>query len=129
MAEDTILIGGLEAGSIVGVHAWEQRAPRPLLLDIELGIDLRAAAASDRLRDAVNYRAVADEALELCRSRSFHLVETLAETLARRLFERFPITSLKLSVGKPGAVPEARTVAVRIERRREDYAACGSGGG
>ncbi len=41
------------------------------------------------------------------------------------LFERFPITTLRISIGKPGAVEAAKTVGVRIERRREDYAACG----
>ncbi len=124
-ATDWILIEQLEIGMIIGVHAWEQRAPRPLLLDLELGIDIRAAAASDRLRDAINYREVADQILELGRTRRFQLLETLAETIARQLFEHFPITALKLRIGKPGAVTEAKTVGVRIERRREDYAVCG----
>jgi len=125
MTTDFILIEQLEIGMVIGVHAWEQRAPRPLVLDLELGVDIRTAAASDRLRDAVNYRAVADEILELGRSRRFQLIETLAETIARLLFDRFPITSLKLTIGKPGAVTEAKMVGVRIERRREDYAVCG----
>ncbi|MDB5987536.1 MAG: folB [Nevskia sp.] len=124
-ATDFILIEQLEIGMIIGVHAWEKRAPRPLVLDLELGIDIHSAAASDKLRDAVNYRAVADEILELGRSRSFQLIETLAETIARLLFERFPITALKMTIYKPGAVPEAKTVGVRIERLREDYAVCG----
>lgn len=125
MALDWILIEQLEVHSIVGVHAWEQRKPRPILLDLELGADLRQAAASDQLRDAINYRAVADEVIRLAQAREYHLIETLAETLARRLFERFPILGLRLAVYKPGAVQQARTVAVRIERRREDYALCG----
>jgi len=122
---DRVLIQQLEVATIIGVHAWELRAPRPLVVDVELGLDIRPAAASDHLRDAVDYKSVADEILAVAHARRFQLIETLAETVARRLFERFPIHSLGLTIGKPGAVPEARTVAVRIERRREDYAVCG----
>jgi dihydroneopterin aldolase len=127
-AYDQILITGLQARAIIGVHAWEQHRPRPLLIDLELGIDARAAAASDRLRDAVDYKAVADEVVAHAAAREFHLIETLAESLARLLFERHPVLSLTLTIHKPGAVPEARGVAVRIERRREDYAVCGRAG-
>lgn len=95
-----------------------------MLLDIELGCDIRRAAASDEIGDAVDYKAVSDAIVELTTGQQFKLLETLAEAAARLLFERFPpIQSLALVIGKPGAVPEARTVGVRIERRRADYAA------
>ncbi len=125
MLIDTVFINQLRIETIIGVHAWEQHAPRPLLLDIELGMDSRAAAASDLIGDAVDYKAVADAINELTAARQFKLLETLAEAAAQRLFERFPIQTLRLAIGKPGAVPEALTVGVRIERRREDYAVCG----
>jgi dihydroneopterin aldolase len=127
-AYDQILISGLQARAIIGVHAWEQHQPRPLLIDVELGMDARAAAATDRLRDAVDYKAVSDEIIAFAASREFRLIETLAESLARLLFERHPIHSLRMTIHKPGAVPEARGVAVRIDRRREDYAVCGRAG-
>ena len=122
---DHILISGLQARAIIGVHAWELHQPRPLLIDVELGVDARAAAATDRLRDAVDYKAVSDDIIAFAASKEFRLIETLAETLARLLFERHPILSLRLTIGKPGAVPEARGVGIRIDRRREDYAVCG----
>lgn len=125
MPLDTVFISALEIHTIIGVHAWEQQAPRPLLLDLDLGVDIRPAAASDHIRDAVDYKAVSDAIIALAGARQFQLLETLAETIARLLFERFAIETLRLSIGKPGAVTEARTVGVRIERRREDYAACG----
>lgn len=125
MSLDTVFIEALYIETIIGIHAFEQNAPRPLILDLEMGVDIREAAASDRIRDAVDYSAVADEIIKLAASRRFQLIETLAETIARKVFERFPITTLRLSIGKPGAIDTAKTVGVRIERRREDYAACG----
>ncbi|MDH4458582.1 MAG: dihydroneopterin aldolase [Nevskia sp.] len=125
MSLDTVFITALHVETVIGVHAFEQIEPRPLILDLEMGFDIREAAASDRIRDAVDYSAVADAIIQLAAGRRFQLIETLAETIARMVFERFPITTLRLSIGKPGAIDTAKTVGVRIDRRREDYAACG----
>lgn len=122
---DKIFMQGVEVTTIIGVHAWEQHQPRPLLLDLELGMDLRPAAVSDQVRDTVDYQAVTDALIALTRERRFQLLETLAETLARQLFERFPIATLRLTIAKPDAVAAAKRVGVEIERRREDYAVCG----
>jgi dihydroneopterin aldolase len=122
---DTILIEGLAVETIIGIHSWEQQMPRPLRFDLELGFDIREAAASDQIRDAVDYHAVTQALIALTTARQFRLIESLAEASARMLFGQFPISTLRMTIGKPGAVPEAKTVAVRIERRREDYVGCG----
>lgn len=122
---DTVFITALQIDTVIGVHAHEQLAPRPLILDLELGVDIRDAAASDQLRDALDYAAVSDRLATLGRERRFQLIETFAETAARLLFAQYPIATLRLVVGKPGAVAAARTVGVRIDRVRADYVACG----
>jgi len=122
---DKIFIRGLEVQTTIGIHGWEQQAPRPLLLDLELGTETREAAASDHIRDAIDYAAVAETALRFGRETRVQLLETFAERLARRLFESFSIQSLRLTVHKPGAVAGLQAVGIEIERRREDYAVCG----
>lgn len=122
---DKIFIRGLRIETIVGVHDWERTLERPLVFDLELGLDTREAASSDRLRDAVDYSAVSDTVREIAISLKPQLVETLAEKIARTLFDRFPILSLRLVVDKPGALPNVKGVGVEIDRRREDYAVCG----
>ncbi len=74
MLIDTIFITQLQIDTIIGIHAWEQQAPRPLLLDLELGTDIRPAAASDHIRDAVDYKAVADAIIALTQKRQFKLL-------------------------------------------------------
>ena len=125
---DKVFIRELEIQTHIGVHAWEHYIRRPLVLDLDLGVDIREAAASDHIRDAVDYKAVCDALVQLVHERKFQLLETFAEAAARRLFEQFPLMSLRLFISKPGAVPGARTVGVEIERRREDYAVCGRAG-
>jgi 7,8-dihydroneopterin aldolase/epimerase/oxygenase len=122
---DRVLIRGLEVQAVIGVHGWERLAPRPLRLDLDLGTDIRAAAASDHLRDAVDYHAVCEAITAFARETQPQLLEAFAERLARLLFERYPLLSLRLTLHKPGAVPGTQSVGVEIERRREDYAVCG----
>jgi dihydroneopterin aldolase len=122
---DTIQIVGLQLKTILGVHAWEQQVSRPIVVDLDLDVDARIAAASDHLRDAVDYKAVCDDIAALVNEQPFRLIETLAEAIARRIMSRFPVLGLRVRVAKPGAIPAAGGVAVRIERRREDYAVCG----
>lgn len=122
---DKIFIRGLEVQTTIGIHAWEQAAPRPLLLDLDIGAETRDAAASDHIRDAVDYHAVAETCIQFARETRVQLLETFGERLARRLFESYAFLSLRLAVHKPGAVGGAQSVGIEIERRREDYAVCG----
>ena len=51
---------GLRALGVHGVLPEEQVRPQPFEVDVELIVDLAAAAASDRLDDTVDYGAVAE---------------------------------------------------------------------
>ena len=123
---DKIFLRGLRIQTIIGVHHWERTLERPLVFDLELGVDTRAAASSDHVRDAVDYAAVGDTVRELATTLKPQLLETLAEHIARALFDRFPIQTLNLGIDKPGAIGHVGGVGVLIERRREDFATCGN---
>jgi len=120
---DAILIGSLAVKAVIGVYGWEQQVPRPLLLDLELHLDLRPAGRSDALADTVDYQAVADLASAIATEQRYALIEHFADVLARRLLAAFSIQQLRLTVHKPGAVAAARTLSVRIERSPDDYSA------
>ena len=122
---DHVFIEGLEARTVIGVYAHEKLSERPLLLDLDLGVDLRMAAASDKVRDAVDYQGVRDTVVAFVAQERVDLLETLAERLARHLFAEFPIDTLRIRIDKPGAVSGVNAVGVQIERQRGDYAVCG----
>ena len=79
---DMIFIRDLHIETLIGVHSWERQARRNLLLDLELGTDIRAAAASDQLADTLDYQAVAERIAAFAIASEFQLVETLAERIA-----------------------------------------------
>ncbi len=122
---DKVYIRGLKVECIIGVYGWERQLPRPLLFDLDLSADLREAAASDQVRDAIDYAAVSTLVTKVAQERQSALLETLGETIARAIFDQFPVQSLRLNIAKPGAVPETKSVGIEIDRRREDYAICG----
>lgn len=123
---DKIFIRGLKVETIIGIYDWERTLQRPLIFDLELGFDTREAASSDRMRDSIDYAAVGQTVRDIALSLKPQLLETLAEKIARALFDRFPILTVRLSIDKPGAIPDVRGIGVEIDRRREDYAVCGA---
>lgn len=115
---DLIFIHELRLETIIGVHPHERLARQTLMLDLELGADLRPAAATDRLNDTLDYQAVARRIGELASISHVQLVETLAERIAELLLGEFAVPWLRLTLRKPGALPEAREAGVCIERGR-----------
>jgi len=113
---DRVFIRALELETVIGVWAWERSVPQPVVLDLELAVDVRAAAASDAIDDTVSYHSVAERVKALVEASQFRLVETLAERIAELLLAEFPVPWLALTVTKPAAVRGAREVGVRIER-------------
>ncbi len=115
---DLIFIHELRLETMIGVHPHERLARQTLILDLELGADLRPAAATDWLNDTLDYQAVARRLGELAAVSEVQLVETLAERIAELLLGEFAVPWLRLTLRKPGALPEAREAGVCIERGR-----------
>lgn len=115
---DIIFIHELQVETIIGVHPWERDMRRTLILDLELGIDIRPAAATDQLNDTLDYQRVAQRINEFAAASDFRLVETLGERIVELLCREFDVPWLRLVLRKPGALREAREVGVVIERGR-----------
>lgn len=115
---DTVFIRELRVDTVIGAYAWERQIRQTLVLDLEMGSDVSRPAEDDDLSLAVDYKAVSDRVIEWVSAAEFVLVETLAHRLAMLLITEFDLPWIRLTVGKPGAVPQARTVGVTVERHR-----------
>ena len=113
---DSVLIEQLAVEAIIGVFDWEREVHQRLLLDLELAWDNSAPAGSDELALALDYAAVGEVVSDWFRQHQPRLLETAAEAIAAELMQRFGIPWLALVIRKPGAVPQAGNVGVRIER-------------
>ena len=52
---DLILLEGIQVPAALGVTAAERRMRRPVLLDVEVARDLRAAGRTDRIGQTIHY--------------------------------------------------------------------------
>ena len=113
---DIVYLNNLEVDAVIGIYAWERRIRQPLLLYLELGCDIRPAAASDRIEQALDYKTIAKRVMSYVSASEFQLVETLAENVANLLQTEFQVPWLRLRINKRGAVRGVRDVGIIIER-------------
>ena len=113
---DTVFISDLRVDAVIGIFDWERRIRQTLSVDIELAADCGAAAASDDVAQAVDYKAVAKRVAAFLRESRFRLVETAAERTAEMLRAEVGVAWVRLRLHKPGALRDARDVGVVIER-------------
>lgn len=117
---DIIFLKELKAECVVGVWGWEHQIRQRISIDLEMGVDIKRAADSDKLDDTLNYKAVVKRVIAFVEDSRFHLIETLAEGIADLLKGEFDIPWCRVTVDKGGAVRGARAVGVVIERGRKD---------
>jgi dihydroneopterin aldolase len=133
---DYVSIRDLTVSAVIGVHPWEREVEQTLLVSVDMAADVRKAAASDDLADALDYSAVAATIATVLREGGFRLIETAAERAAERLLAEFPLSWLRLELRKPitsAPTPDATSVTpapapdaltaytavITIERTRE----------
>jgi len=116
MAKDIIFIEGLEIETIIGVYEHERDIKQKVVLDIEMTLPESDAASSDDLRHTVDYDAVSKLVTSYVIDTQYQLIESLAEQVASLVLGAFATDSLKLKLSKPGAVKNAKSVGLIIQR-------------
>jgi len=116
---DTVSVRDLAVPAVIGVHDWERDITQTLVFSVDMAADVRKAAETDDLKDALDYSAVARTISLVVREGKFQLIETAAERVAGRLLAVFPVTWLRLEVRKP-ITNGAYTAVITIERTREN---------
>ena len=113
---DIIFIQDLRVDAIIGIYEWERTTRQTIAVDLEMGTDIRPAAAGDDIEKTASYKDVAKRLSDFIEHSEFLLVETLAEEIASIVLGEFPVFWVRVTVHKPGAVSVARDVGIIIER-------------
>jgi dihydroneopterin aldolase len=132
---DFVSVKDLSVRAVIGVHAWEREIEQTLLVSVDMTTDVRTAAATDDLADALDYSAVAAAIATVLRDGKFRLIETAAERVAERLLADFRLPWLRLELRKPitsppqvtssvtpapaPGIPQSYIAVVTIERTRD----------
>ncbi len=128
MRRDVIALEGLVVDCVVGVYPHERDTPQPLRVDIYMELDTRAAGETQRLRDSVDYAAIAGQVTFLLTACRFRMIETAAHALARYLLlppakgeRRAQIDSLRLRLTKSFALAGRAIPSVEIHREAKEF--------
>lgn len=118
-----IEIAGLVLFARHGVNEAEKQLGQRFVLDIELDVDLAAAAKSDRITDTVDYGEVTAIAESAFRDKQFYLIEASAAHVAESILAHFPgAQAVKVTVKKPSApvpaVIDHVSATVTVARKR-----------
>ena len=117
---DIVSVRDLAVHAVIGVHDWEREVEQTLIFSVDMvpeTADVRRAAATDDLADALDYSAVATTIAAVVRDGKFRLIETAAERVAERLLADHPVSWLRLEVRKP--ITDGYTAVITIERAHE----------
>lgn len=113
---DIVYIKELEIRTVIGIYDWEREIRQTVSIDLDMATDIRPAAASEDISKTLDYKAVSKRLIAFIEDAEFLLIETMAEEVAAIVLAEFPVSWLRLRLGKPGAVTGARDVGVIIER-------------
>ena len=121
---DRITLRGLRVRGHHGVFEHERREGQPFVIDLTLGVRTRRAAASDDLRDTVDYGSLVAGVKAAVETDPVDLIETLAQRISDVCLAGDRVDWARVTVHKPDAPIDATftDVALTITRRREGQA-------
>ncbi|WDQ98750.1 dihydroneopterin aldolase [Devosia sp. J2-20] len=118
---DRIILKDLGFYGYHGVFAEEEKLGQRFFIDLELGTDLTAAAATDRLSAGISYADIYDVVKAAFETRRMKLLEAVAQNIIDDLFSEFEaVTWVIIRLRKPEA-PIAMVrgeAAIELHRQR-----------
>ena len=122
---DKLLVSDIDCVAAIGVSSEERAVKQRLSVDVEVTTDIRPAAQTDSLKDALDYARIVSIVVALAGSRDFHLIETFAETIAARVLSDVGSQTVRVVVKKLNPVLKSRVrfVSVEIVRTAENSGA------
>jgi dihydroneopterin aldolase len=119
---DRITIGSIFAYGRIGADPGERDEPQRLEVEVNLDLDLSAAARSDDVADTVDYAAVHAGVVNLIQTTSYALLERLASAMLEGIFADHRIARAIVKISKPQILAGA-TPSVELVRDNPNYRA------
>lgn len=112
---DEIHIEQIEVFSVIGVLEHERKGLQRLTVTISFWPYQQTRDLADKIENAVNYSAVAEQTKRFAREQTVNLIETLADRLSTHLLKTFPIQKVMVEVRK-FALQDAKYVSATVMR-------------
>jgi dihydroneopterin aldolase len=114
---DRILLQGMVFSGRHGVTAAERARAQRFVVDVELEANLAKSGKTDRIEDTIDYRRVHAIAREVIEGEPAHLIERLADRIARKVLDVRGVVAVSVRVAKrPPRMRPIDAAAVHIKR-------------
>ena len=103
----------------IGISRNERKIKQEIIIDVELFLETKKAAKKDNIKYTVDYFEVHSLLKDLVEKKEYKLIETLAETIAGAVLDRFPIKKVIVKVKKPKSLSKFNVKYTALEISRE----------
>lgn len=119
-SSEKIFIRDLKVFCLIGIHPEERLKKQEVLLNIELDCEcFRKAVTTDNIKDTLDYDLLSQEIAAKVSRSSFHLLESLATEVAQICLAKDLVKEVKVTIDKPQALKNAKSVAVELVYRKD----------
>ncbi|MBF0429740.1 MAG: dihydroneopterin aldolase [Fibrobacteria bacterium] len=117
--EGLVKIKNLKVNCFIGILPEEKSAPQDLFLSITFSFESTKAAETDDIAHTVDYAKLTNFVQSHLQKNRYNLLECMAEKLIISIFSQWEkILWCKLTIKKPGAIPQAEYASYILERAR-----------
>ncbi len=97
-----ILIEDLKIDVFIGAYSAERTKKQKIIINLELILlNHNSKTSTDNLEDITDYAQFRKLILKIVKERNYHLLETLADTILKRIKKNVQVRGIKLKITKP----------------------------
>jgi len=113
-----IFLRDLRVMADIGIHDFEKPAPQPLLINVDLWVQVPHAALADDIANVLDYDSVRVGVVTLVKSRRFNLQETLVHAILDLCLTRPQVLMARVSSAKTDVYPDCAAAGYEATRVR-----------
>jgi dihydroneopterin aldolase len=111
-----LILSGLTAFGYHGNNPAERTLGQVFTADLEVTIDTRKAAATDRIEDTISYPVLEKTARQILEGKPANLLETVTERIATAILKHREVIKVTVRVSKRPPLPNLKAFTVEITR-------------
>ena len=107
-----INIIGIKASGKHGIYEIEKSSDQKFFVDVKITLD---DIQSDEIHYTINYESVVEDVIEIIKTESFNLIETLSKEITQKIYKKYntksnvEIFEIIVTVHKPGTILREKT--------------------
>ncbi|MGN0902243.1 MAG: dihydroneopterin aldolase [Succinivibrio sp.] len=117
---DRVFVKNLKVDCVIGILPEERVKTQPLLVSLDLYLDLKEAGYTGDLTKSADYALLSAKVKEYIIERRAELLEELGVELCDLILKEFNVEKVVITLNKPMAVPGAEASGIQISKQKNN---------